>query len=330
MKIIVNNMVFDTERDAIALVFDTDAERKKVAADLTNMPEREAMRQYFTAPDSFDWDEKIKEAQMDINELMAKINWSHPDISRHTKNTSTCLLKADALEPIFVLRAKDPLAAILVGIWREMNIAMNIHEVFKTQGADEVLHEMIAWRLSNGLPVMPNPYTAENRAQRADFNLALNEAQQEELFKIGDLDTLLPQSKKNPLCAVLTFMQLPGCEAMLQRLYKDYGSKPLTEDLIKDMEMCVANWLCLFIERGEMHSYENFKLDVDPVTGRITDVLGEFHVFQAYAHAWIVKSRKLLPDEEATTRDVDDDNPAREYTTEELERMKENVGRQGT
>ena len=48
-----------------------------------------------------------------------------------TKNTDTCLQKAADVEPIFVLRAQDELAPILVRLWADMaeNLGTNNDKV---------------------------------------------------------------------------------------------------------------------------------------------------------------------------------------------------------
>lgn len=56
----------------------------------------------------------------------------------------SCLNKAQPEEPIFVLRANDPLAAQAVRLWAAM--ATEIHEPGKIQEALDLAHDMDRWQ----------------------------------------------------------------------------------------------------------------------------------------------------------------------------------------
>ena len=55
----------------------------------------------------------------------------------------TCLFNAADDEVIFVLRAKDPIAADVVEIWA--TLASRHHEYEKVQGAKKCAHDMRVW-----------------------------------------------------------------------------------------------------------------------------------------------------------------------------------------
>jgi hypothetical protein len=59
-------------------------------------------------------------------------------------STSSCLNKADPLEPIFVLRAKDRFAAQAVRLWAAM--AVEGHEEDKLAEAHDLAARMDEWR----------------------------------------------------------------------------------------------------------------------------------------------------------------------------------------
>ncbi len=59
---------------------------------------------------------------------------------------SSCINKADNDEPVFVLRANDPLAASVVDVWVNMAEGTGIHEDWKLKEARELAQEMRRWR----------------------------------------------------------------------------------------------------------------------------------------------------------------------------------------
>jgi hypothetical protein len=59
---------------------------------------------------------------------------------------SSCINKAADDEPVFVLRANDPLAAGVVDYWANQAEGSTLHEVFKINGARELAQEMRRWR----------------------------------------------------------------------------------------------------------------------------------------------------------------------------------------
>lgn len=63
------------------------------------------------------------------------------------KNPNSCLNKAAPDEPVFVLRAKDPLAAQTVRLWAQMNSHEHEHE--KAMMAMKEAEEMEMWRKKN-------------------------------------------------------------------------------------------------------------------------------------------------------------------------------------
>lgn len=70
---------------------------------------------------------------------------------------TSCLNKAAADEPVFVLRAKDVLAAQTVRLWATM--AQDKHEGSKIAEALSLANEMEAWRLKHVVaePKMGDP-----------------------------------------------------------------------------------------------------------------------------------------------------------------------------
>jgi hypothetical protein len=63
------------------------------------------------------------------------------------RNPTSCLNKARPDEPIFVLRAKDPLAAQTIRLWAEM--AGTTHEDDKVTEAYQVAQAFDDWRCKN-------------------------------------------------------------------------------------------------------------------------------------------------------------------------------------
>jgi hypothetical protein len=67
---------------------------------------------------------------------------------------SSCLAKAEHDEPLFILRAKDPLAAPLVRQWAQMARNMAQHEPAKADEAIKLAEAMEAWRSARFPPVV--------------------------------------------------------------------------------------------------------------------------------------------------------------------------------
>jgi hypothetical protein len=59
----------------------------------------------------------------------------------------SCLNKAAADEPVFVLRAKDPLAPDIIRLWAAE--AQGVHEVEKCTEANQIADDMESWRKAN-------------------------------------------------------------------------------------------------------------------------------------------------------------------------------------
>lgn len=70
-------------------------------------------------------------------------------------NPKSCLNKARADEPVFVLRAKDRLAAMTVRHWIAMS--EGLHEPDKLEEAEELAQKMEEWRAEND-PEVAAPY----------------------------------------------------------------------------------------------------------------------------------------------------------------------------
>lgn len=60
------------------------------------------------------------------------------------RDANSCLNKANVDEPVFVLRAKDPIAAQAVRLWAAM--ADQVHEVGKCADAMGIADQMDKWR----------------------------------------------------------------------------------------------------------------------------------------------------------------------------------------
>lgn len=60
--------------------------------------------------------------------------------------TQSCLTKAEDDEPLFVLRAKDPIAPIVVRVWAALSAALHAHEAAKIASANDLAAEMTVWR----------------------------------------------------------------------------------------------------------------------------------------------------------------------------------------
>lgn len=86
------------------------------------------------------------------------------------RNPSSCLNKAAPNEPIFVLRAKDPLAPQTLRLWAAMSGLA--HEQFKIEEALHLADQMEAWR-SKEFPeavAVPVPATSDKQAYVIDDN----------------------------------------------------------------------------------------------------------------------------------------------------------------
>lgn len=59
--------------------------------------------------------------------------------------SSSCLNRAEADEPVFVLRANDPIAPMVVRIWASLSGQMYAHNPDKIRGAFYEAKEMEAW-----------------------------------------------------------------------------------------------------------------------------------------------------------------------------------------
>jgi hypothetical protein len=66
------------------------------------------------------------------------------------RNPTSCLNKAEADEPLFILRAKDPVAAMTVRHWATMSDGN--HEPEKIAQALKAADDMDAWRKRNAPP----------------------------------------------------------------------------------------------------------------------------------------------------------------------------------
>jgi hypothetical protein len=65
---------------------------------------------------------------------------------------NSCLNRAADDEPVFVLRAKDPLAAKLVEDWAAKAVLEGLHDDAKIQAAYRFAQAMKAWREKNVPP----------------------------------------------------------------------------------------------------------------------------------------------------------------------------------
>lgn len=70
---------------------------------------------------------------------------------------TSCLNRAADDEPVFVLRAKDPLAAKLVEDWAARAVISGTHEDARIQGAYRFAQSMRAWREQHLLHAKPEP-----------------------------------------------------------------------------------------------------------------------------------------------------------------------------
>ena len=64
-------------------------------------------------------------------------------------DASGCLAKAFDDEPIFVIRAKDPLASLVVRYWAREAQRQKLHEPAKIKEAEACADQMLNWRIVN-------------------------------------------------------------------------------------------------------------------------------------------------------------------------------------
>ena len=62
---------------------------------------------------------------------------------------SGCMVHAAEDEPVFVLRAKDPLAPLAVNYWCQQAKEQGLHAEEKIQDAAQAGLDMVEWRLKN-------------------------------------------------------------------------------------------------------------------------------------------------------------------------------------
>lgn len=72
--------------------------------------------------------------------------------SQELQEPNSCLNKARGDEPIFVLRAKDPIAAKVVTVWAML--ARGVHEEEKCEQALQDAREMEEWHKENILDTL--------------------------------------------------------------------------------------------------------------------------------------------------------------------------------
>ncbi len=82
---------------------------------------------------------------------------------------TSCLNKAQSDEPVFVLRAKDPLAADIVRVWAMM-AHRSPHEMWKIKEARELANQMDIWRATNNNNVADSQ---QQNAQKAPEDLGI-------------------------------------------------------------------------------------------------------------------------------------------------------------
>lgn len=79
----------------------------------------------------------------------------------------SCLNKAATNEPVFVLRAKDPVAAQAVRLWASM--AEGLHEGIKVEDALKVAATMDEWREDMKRPVCASEAAAQDARPIAPY-----------------------------------------------------------------------------------------------------------------------------------------------------------------
>jgi len=70
MKIKIGNKIYDSNKEPIMLIFETDESRKEVAEHLTNMEERDSIRKYLQFPAGYDMNKinNFKESDYEITQ----------------------------------------------------------------------------------------------------------------------------------------------------------------------------------------------------------------------------------------------------------------------
>lgn len=66
------------------------------------------------------------------------------------KHNDACLAKVAEDEPIFVLRAQDLSAPLVIKMWVELQDMMNVIDPAKTNEARRLVREMYAWQAKHG------------------------------------------------------------------------------------------------------------------------------------------------------------------------------------
>jgi hypothetical protein len=93
------------------------------------------------------------------------------DKAQNLINRSSCLNKAETGEPLFILRANDPIAAQTVRMWAAMAEVTPQHSEEKIASALRLADDMEKWRDSRPQPVGPNdivmsPHTMVEQRRR--------------------------------------------------------------------------------------------------------------------------------------------------------------------
>ena len=70
--------------------------------------------------------------------------------SEEIADGDSCLNNAADDEPLFVLRANDPLAPVVVSYWSKLAYETGLHEIGKAAKAASVPGEMREWRANHG------------------------------------------------------------------------------------------------------------------------------------------------------------------------------------
>lgn len=100
------------------------------------------------------------EFQMRLNRLVEKVlsntldndeRVEVADLLRINTTNSSCMVKAAMDEPVFVIRAKDPLSVYTVNYWCQQAKERSLHEKLKIEDAAQAGLDMAQWRLENGL-----------------------------------------------------------------------------------------------------------------------------------------------------------------------------------
>jgi hypothetical protein len=76
------------------------------------------------------------------------------DIKAEGPDGVGCLANAELDEPLFILRAKDPLAPMMVRIWAQVSHNSALHEAEKIEEALELAKQMETWRSARLPPII--------------------------------------------------------------------------------------------------------------------------------------------------------------------------------